>query len=114
MHQTTLCDAIGTEDASGTRRACAVERIVRVLNVVFWVVAALLLASLVLLDAPVVNAVLMVAVVVCSGALAWYEFRLNPMADTERGEWTGRQLFFALVFTITFFIAFLYVLTVVF
>ena len=89
------------------------EPVVRVLNVVFWVVAALLVASLVLLDAPVINAVLMVAVVVCSGVLAWYEFRLNPMADTERGEWTGRQLFFALVFTITFFVAFLYVLTVV-
>jgi hypothetical protein len=70
--------------------------------------------SAVFLDAPVVNAVLMVAVVVCSGAIAWYEFRLNPMADTERGEWTGRQLFYALTFTITFFVAFLYVLTVVF
>ncbi len=56
----------------------------------------------------------MVAVVVCSGAIAWYEFRLNPMADTERGEWTGRQLFYALAFTITFFVAFLYILTVVF
>ena len=90
------------------------EQVVRVLNVVFWVAAALLVASLVLLDVPVVNAVLMVAVVVCSGAIAWYEFRLNPMADTERGEWTGRQLFYALAFTITFFVAFLYILTVVF
>jgi hypothetical protein len=89
------------------------EPVVRVVNVVFWVVAALLVVSLVLLDAPVLNAVLMVAVVVCSGAIAWYEFRLNPMADTERGEWTGGQLFYALVFTITFFVAFLYVLTVV-
>jgi hypothetical protein len=61
------------------------EQAARVLNVVFWVAAALLVASLVLLDAPVVNAILMVAVVVSSGALAWYEFRLNPMADTERG-----------------------------
>jgi hypothetical protein len=68
----------------------------------------------VLLNAPVVIAVLMVAVVVCSGAIAWYEFRLNPMADTERGEWTGRQLFYGLVFTITFFVGFLYILTVVF
>ena len=90
------------------------EPVVRVLNVVFWVVAALLVAALVFLDAPIVNAVLMVAVVVCSGAIAWYEFRLNPMADTERGEWTGRQLFYGLVFTITFFVGFLYVLTVVF
>ena len=87
---------------------------VRVLNVVFWVATALLVASLVLLDAPVVNAILMVAVAVSSGALAWYEFRLNPMADTERGEWTNRQLFYGLVFTITFFVAFLYVLTVIF
>lgn len=80
----------------------------------FWVTAALLGASLILIDAPVVNAVLMVAVVVSSGALAWYEFRLNPLDDTERGEWTGRQLFYALVFTITFFVAFLYILTVIF
>ena len=91
-----------------------VEQVARVLNVVFWVAAALLVASLVLLDAPVVNAILMVAVVVSSGALAWYEFRLNPLADTERGEWTGRQLFYGLVFAIAFFVAFLYVLTVIF
>ena len=87
---------------------------VRVLNVVLWVAAALLVASLLFLDAPVVNAILMVVVVASSGALAWYEFRLNPMADTERGEWTNRQLVYALVFTISFFVAFLYVLTVVF
>ena len=90
------------------------EQVVRVLNVVFWVAAALLVAALVFLDAPVINAVLMAAAVLCSGAIAWYEFRLNPMADTERGEWTGRQLFYALAFTITFFVAFLYILTVVF
>jgi hypothetical protein len=91
-----------------------VEQVVRVLNVFFWVAAALLVVSLVFLAAPIVNAILMVAVVVSSGALAWYEFRLNPLADTERGEWTGRQLFYGLVFTITFFVAFLYILTVIF
>ena len=91
-----------------------VESAVRVLNIVFWVAAVLLVASLVLFNAQVVNAVLMVVVVACSGALAWYEFRLNPMADTERGEWTSRQLFYALVFAITFFVAFLYILTVIF
>jgi hypothetical protein len=91
-----------------------VESVLRVLNIVFWVAAVLLVVSLVLFDAPVVNAILMMVVVVCSGSLAWYEFRLNPMADTERGEWTSRQLFYALVFTITFFVAFLYILTVIF
>jgi hypothetical protein len=91
-----------------------VESVLRVLNIVLWVAAVLLVVSLVLFDAPVVNAILMMVVVVCSGSLAWYEFRLNPMADTERGEWTSRQLFYALVFTITFFVAFLYILTVIF
>jgi len=91
-----------------------VESAVRVLNIVLLVAAVLLVVALVLFNAPVVNAVLMVVVVVCSGALAWYEFRLNPMADTERGEWTNRQLVYALVFTITFFVAFLYILTVIF
>jgi hypothetical protein len=90
------------------------EPVVRVLNVVFWIVAPLLVAALLLLNAPVVIAILMVSVVVCSGAIAWYEFRLNPMADTERGEWTGRQLFYGLVFTITFLVAFPYILSVVF
>ena len=57
------------------------EPVVRVLNVVFWIVAALLVAALFLLNAPVVNAVLMVAVVLCSGAIAWHEFRLRACAD---------------------------------
>jgi hypothetical protein len=91
-----------------------VEQAVRILNVVFWVAAPLLVLSLFFLDAPVVIAVLMVTVVVSSGSLAWYEFRLNPMADTERGEWTNRQLFFGLVFTITFFVAFIYVFALMF
>lgn len=90
------------------------EALVRVLNVVFWVAAVLLVASLVFLDAQVVNAILMVVVVVCSGAITSYEFGRNPIADTERGEWTSRQLFYALVFAISFFVAVLYVLTVVF
>jgi hypothetical protein len=76
---------------------------------VFWVAAPLLVASLLLSDftaglfgdsgAQVLNAVLLVVVVICSGLMALYEFRLNPIADTERGEWTGRQLFYAIVFT---------------
>ena len=87
---------------------------VRVLDAVFWVIAASLVGALVFLDEPALNAVLM-ALGVCSGVLAFYEFRLNPLAETEeRGEWTGRQLFYALVFTLGFFVAFVYILTVVF
>lgn len=90
------------------------DPLIRVLDVVFWVIAASLVGALVFLDVPFVNAVLMALLVVCSGVLALYEFRLNPLADTERGEWTGRQLFYGLVFTISFFVAFLYILTVIF
>ena len=66
------------------------------------------------LEEPAVNAVLMAVLVVCSGLIALYEFRLNPLPETERGEWTGRQLLYALVFTISFFVAFIYILTVIF
>ena len=90
------------------------DPLLRVLDVVFWIVAAMLVGALIFFDVPAVNALLMALLVVCSGVLALYEFRLNPLAETERGEWTGRQLFYALVFTISFFVAFIYILTVVF
>ncbi len=90
------------------------DPLVRVLDVVFWIIAALLVGALVFFDEPGVNAVLMGALVICSGLIALYEFRLNPLPDTERGEWTGRQLFYALAFTISFFVAFIYILTVIF
>ena len=69
--------------------------LLRVLNVVLWVAAALFLASLFLSDlatglfgdrgSRVVNAALLVAIVVCSGAITPYEFGRNPISDTERG-----------------------------
>ena len=90
------------------------DPLVRVLDVVFWIIAALLVGALVFFDEPAVNALLMAALVICSSVIALYEFRLNPLPDTERGEWTGRQLFYALAFTISFFVAFLYILTVIF
>jgi hypothetical protein len=90
------------------------DPLVRILDVVFWVIAALLVGALIFLDEPGVNAVLIALLVVCSGVLALYEFRLNPLAETERGEWTSRQLFYGLVFTISFFVAFIYILTVIF
>ena len=100
------------------------ESVVRIVNVVFWAVVALFVASLLFSNltarlfgdggAQVVTAVLIVAVVISSGLIALYEFRLNPMADTERGEWTNGQLFYATVFTTSFFVGFIFVLTVIF
>jgi hypothetical protein len=43
-----------------------------------------------------------------SGAIPWVEFRGNPEEDTERGEWTNKMLFFSLGFAGTFFVAFLF------
>ena len=90
------------------------DPLVRVLDIVFWITAAALVGAFIFLGEPVFNAFLMVVLVVCSGLLALYEFRLNPLSQTERGEWTGRQLFYALVFAIGFFVALIYILTVIF
>ena len=90
------------------------DPLVRILGVIFWIIAAMLVGALIFLEEPAVNAVLMALLVACSGVLTLYEFRLNPLSDTERGEWTVRQLFYALVFTISFFVAFIYILTVIF
>ncbi len=56
----------------------------------------------------------MLAIVVCSGAITSYEFGRNSIADTERGEWTNRQLFYALVFTISFFLGGYFIAVAVF
>lgn len=89
------------------------ESLLRVLNVIFWVAAPLFVTSLFFSGFAaelfgdrayrVVNALLVGMIVICSGAIASYEFGRNPIADTERGEWTNRQLFLAIVFTISFF-----------
>jgi hypothetical protein len=91
-----------------------VDPVARVLDVVFWITAAALVGALLFLEEPGVTAVLMAVLVACSGVLALYEFRLNPLSETERGEWTGRQLFYGVVFAISFFVAFIYILTVIF
>lgn len=104
-------------------RRMVMEQFVRILTAIFSVAASLFVASLLvaflsydflvgLLSEKgfgIVNAVLIGTVVVCSGLIAAYEFWINPMEDTERGEWTGRQLFYAGVFGITFFMAFYFI-----
>jgi hypothetical protein len=96
----------------------------RVLTIVFWVSFPLFVASLFLSDlttglfgdrgSRVVNAALLVEIVVCSGAITSYEFARNPIADTERGEWTNRQLFYTLVFAIGFFLGSYFIAAAVF
>ncbi len=98
--------------------------LLRVLNVAFWVAAPLFVASLFFSDAAagllgdrgsrVVDAALLVVIVASSGAITAYEFGRNPLADTERGEWTNRQLFYALIFTISFFLAAYFIAVAIF
>jgi hypothetical protein len=96
--------------------------ILRVLTAVFWVTAPICVAVIVASTFTesagawlswLIGLSLMV-VMLCSGGIAWVEFRGNPLADTERGEWTNKMLFYALVFTITLFLTFLYLPTLFF
>jgi hypothetical protein len=86
------------------------ERFVRILTVVLWVAATLFVAvlfaaglsfgSLVgLLGSErleTVEAGLVGTVAVCSGLIAWYEFRTNNAQETEYGEWTGKAALYSL------------------
>jgi hypothetical protein len=88
----------------------------RVLTVVFWVAAAIFVLAIAAsrftgsdgVWLSWTTGISLLLVVLCSGAIAWGEFRSNPAADSEMGEWTSKMLFYGLVFAITFFVAFLY------
>jgi hypothetical protein len=91
-------------------------------TVVFWVAAAVLV---VLFAVPSfvggigpwlhwMTALTLLVVVLSSGAIAWVEFKSNPSEDAERGEWTNKMLLYGLVFAVTFFVAFMYWMTIIF
>ncbi len=92
------------------------RRAIPVLTVVFWIAAAILAVLLALPSfvggmgawQHVLTGISLLVVVACSGAIAWVEFGSNPAADTERGEWTNKMLFYGLVFAVSFFVASLY------
>jgi FtsH-binding integral membrane protein len=87
-----------------------------VLTVMFWVAASVCVLMIAVyaytqgMGAWLVwiTGISLLVVVVCSGAIAWVEFRSNPSEDAERGEWTNKMLFYSLIFAITFFVGFLY------
>jgi Na+/H+-translocating membrane pyrophosphatase len=96
--------------------------VLRVLTAVFYVVAPICVAviaasSFTGIDGSWLTWTIggsLLAVMLCSGGIAWIEFNKNPLGDTERGEWTNRMLFYALVFTVTLFVTFLYLPTLIF
>jgi len=99
-----------------------IRRALPVLTVVFWVAAAICVVMIAVYALTQsmgawlswMTGISLLFVVISSGAIAWVEFRSNPKEDAERGEWTNKMLFFALVFAGTFFVAFLYWLTLYF
>ncbi len=94
----------------------------RMLTVVFWVAApicVLAIAASSLTESARTwllwtTGIALSLTMLCSGVIAWVEFRANPLTDTERGEWTNKMLFYALVFTVTLFVTFLYLPTLFF
>jgi hypothetical protein len=109
----------GNGQEKGTHRpqqGMLMRSALRVLTAVFWVAAVVFVLALAASKYFVSDGVWLswttgislVLVMLCSGAIAWVEFRSNPAVDTEQGEWTNKMLFYGLVFAITFFVAFLY------
>ena len=47
-------------------------------------------------------------IVVSSGAITWMELKINPLDDTERGEWTNKMLFYGLACVFSVIVASLY------
>ena len=99
------------------------ERFVRILTVFLWVAATLFVVMLFagglsfeflvgLLGRErleTLEAVLVGTVALCSGLIAWYEFRANNAQETEYGEWTGKAALYSTIFGITLFLSFLFV-----
>ncbi len=99
------------------------ERFVRILTVFLWVAMTLFVAALFaaglsfeflvgLLGSErleTFEAVLVGTVAVCSGLIAWYEFRANNAEETEYGEWTGKAVLYSTIFGIALFLSFFFV-----
>lgn len=98
------------------------QKTLRALTVGFWVVAPICVVAIAASSfgesagawLSWTTGISLLLVMLCSGGIAWAEFRANPLAETERGEWTNKMLFYALVFTATLFVAFLYLPTLYF
>ena len=99
------------------------ERFVRILTVFLWVAATLFVAALFAAGLSfdflvgqlgregleTFEAVLVGTVTVCSGLIAWYEFRTNNAEETEYGEWTVKAALYSTIFGIALFLSFLFV-----
>jgi hypothetical protein len=83
-----------------------VDPLVRVLDVVCWIIAAALVGALVFPMGQDVDAALLGMLVVWSGVITWYP-------ETEGAKWPRRRRFYASIFAISFFVALIYFLTII-
>ena len=105
---------------NGARRTGPLDTLLRApTEIFFWLAAAALVAWLILSGSGLADGmvgprasqtiftILVSAVALSSGLILRREWRENPAQESEYGEWTTRQLFFSIVFAISFFVAFL-------
>ena len=79
------------------------DPLIRILDVVFWIIATALVGALVFPMGRDVDVALLGMLVVWSGLITWYP-------DTEAGRWTRRRRFYASIFAIGLFVALIYTL----
>ncbi len=95
------------------------DLIFRFLTIVFWLSVAATVAWLALSSSGLVGdavgvrgsqtvfTALIATIATCSGLILWREWRDDPAEESEYGEWTNKQLFYAIVFAISFFVGFI-------
>jgi hypothetical protein len=88
--------------------------LVKGVEFLFWVIAALEVVALNLINSPFVASVSMLTVLACSDVLAWYEFRHGSMEGAHGGRLTGGALFYAIGHAITLLFVTFDFITVVF
>ena len=77
-----------------------IRTVLQMLTVVFWAAASLCLVMIAVYAFTQsmgawlswMTGISLLVVVVCSGSLAWVEFRSNPKEDAERGEWDEQDV----------------------
>ena len=99
------------------------ELFIRVLTAIFWMAAVIFVGAVVIAafsyelllgtlgerGIRLLTGVSLSVVLICSAALAGYEARKNPSDEGERGEWTGWQLFYTLVFAVVLLMSGFYI-----
>ena len=83
------------------------DPLVRILDVIFWIIAAAFVGALLFPMGRDVDAALLGMLVVWSGVITWFP-------ETEAARWTRRRRFYASIFAIGLFVALIYMLALVF